>query len=258
MVGNQLLYGMYERQLAAGLERDALPRHVGVILDGNRRWARALGGTTADGHRRGAQKIPEFLQWSREVGIPIVTLWMLSLENLHRDPDELTALSPIITDAVTRIARLENTTVCIVGALDLLPADMCERLRAAQAATAEVDSSADGHLRVNVAVGYSGRTEIVDAVRELLLEGAAAGRTLEEVAANLCADDITGHLYTKGQPDPDLVIRTSGEQRLSGFMLWQSAHSEYYFCEAFWPDFRRVDYLRALRAYGQRERRLGH
>ena len=112
-------------------------------------------------------------------------------------------------------------------------------------------------MQVNIAVGYGGRQEIADAVRELLRERATAGASLEEVAASLSEEDITEHLYTKGQPDPDLVIRTSGEQRLSGFLLWQSVHSEYYFCEVNWPAFRRVDFLRALRDFASRERRLG-
>ena len=112
-------------------------------------------------------------------------------------------------------------------------------------------------MQVNVAVGYGGRQEIADAVREILRERAAAGDTLEQVAESLSEEDVTAHLYTKGQPDPELVIRTSGEQRLSGFLLWQSVHSEYYFCEVYWPDFRRIDFLRALRDYAHRERRLG-
>ena len=112
-------------------------------------------------------------------------------------------------------------------------------------------------MQVNIAVGYGGRQEIADAVRAVLRERAAAGASLEEVAESLSEEDITAHLYTKGQPDPDLVIRTSGEQRLSGFLLWQSVHSEYYFCEVYWPAFRRVDFLRALRDYSRRERRLG-
>jgi short-chain Z-isoprenyl diphosphate synthase len=139
-----------------------------------------------------------------------------------------------------------------VGALDLLPESTSALLKSAEAATADIDG-----MLVNVAVGYGGRREIADAVRSLLHEHAAAGTTLEELADVIDADHIAEHLYTKGQPDPDLVIRTSGEQRLGGFLLWQSAHSEFYFCEALWPDFRRVDFLRAMRAYAERERRLG-
>jgi short-chain Z-isoprenyl diphosphate synthase len=139
-----------------------------------------------------------------------------------------------------------------VGALDLLPAATAERLKAAEEATRDFDG-----LLVNVAVGYGGRREIADAVRSLLHEHAAAGSSLEELADIIDVEHIAQHLYTKGQPDPDLVIRTSGEQRLGGFLLWQSAQSEFYFCEAYWPDFRRVDFLRAIRAYAQRERRYG-
>ena len=112
-------------------------------------------------------------------------------------------------------------------------------------------------MTVNIAVGYGGRQEIADAVRSLVAEHAAGGGTIDDLAAGITVEGIAEHLYTRGQPDPDLVIRTSGEQRLSGFLLWQSAHSEFYFCEAYWPDFRRVDFLRALRAYADRNRRFG-
>ena len=129
---------------------------------------------------------------------------------------------------------------------------MSEDLRASVARTASVQG-----MTVNVAVGYGGRHEITEAVRSMMREAAAKGLTLDELADSFTDADITAHVYTKDQPDPDLVIRTSGEQRLSGFMLWQSVHSEYYFCEVYWPDFRRVDFLRALRSYAQRERRMG-
>ncbi len=125
-------------------------------------------------------------------------------------------------------------------------------MRAAETATADVAG-----LTVNVAVGYGGRREIADAVRRLILTHAADGTPIEQIADKVSVEEIAAHLYTRGQPDPDLVIRTSGEQRLGGFLLWQSAKSEFYFCEAYWPDFRRVDFLRALRSYGSRERRFG-
>ena len=139
-----------------------------------------------------------------------------------------------------------------MGALDLLPASTAERLKAAAEATSDVNG-----MLVNIAVPYGGRREITDAVRSLLYEHAEKGTSLEELASILDVEHIADHLYTKGQPDPDLVIRTSGEQRLGGFLLWQSAKSEFYFCEAYWPDFRRVDFLRAMRAYALRERRHG-
>lgn len=246
------LYTAYERRLAGQLRADRLPRHVGVMLDGNRRWAKAKGGSTAEGHRAGADNIEPLLSWCEEVGIEYVTLWLLSTDNLNRDPAELAPLLEIIVDVVTRIADGSGWRINPVGALALLPPETAEVLRACAERTAGVDGPT-----VNIAVGYGGRREITDAVKDLLRAQAAKGMTLEEIIESLDVDQIADHLYTKGQPDPDLVIRTSGEQRIGGFLLWQSIHSEFYFCEAYWPDFRRVDFLRALRAYGERERRLG-
>ncbi|HQY34368.1 isoprenyl transferase [Actinotalea sp.] len=246
------LYGVYERHLAAQLTPTSVPRHIGVILDGNRRWARSLGASASTGHRRGADKIADLLGWSEEVGVEVVTLWMLSTDNLSRDPAELAELLGIIGEAVTSLAETRRWRLQVMGALELLPADAAATLRAAEASTADVVG-----LHVNVAVGYGGRHEIAEAVRSILRENAGNGTSLEDLAESFDVEHIAEHLYTKGQPDPDLVIRTSGEQRLGGFLLWQSAHSEFYFCEAYWPDFRRVDFLRALRSYAARERRLG-
>jgi short-chain Z-isoprenyl diphosphate synthase len=247
-----LLYGLYERRLMASLEPGSIPRHVGVMLDGNRRWARQLGATASEGHRKGADKIQDLLAWCEEVGVEVVTLYLLSTDNLSREEEELTELIGIIEGAVTRIAESGHWKVHPIGALDLLPASTARHLKELEDAT----RTARG-LHVNVAVGYGGRREIADAVRSLLQEHATRGTSIEELAELLDVEHIAEHLYTKGQPDPDLVIRTSGEQRLSGFLLWQSAHSEFYFCEAYWPAFRKVDFLRALRAYAGRERRFG-
>jgi short-chain Z-isoprenyl diphosphate synthase len=246
------LYGAYERRLATELTPDRVPRHVGVILDGNRRWAKALGVGVASGHRKGAAKIDEFLSWCSELHIEVVTLWLLSTDNLNRPEEELAPLFQIIEDAVSELAVGRRWLINPVGALDLLPDATARSLKEAQDATADLTG-----LIVNVAVGYGGRREIADAVRALLHEHAGRGTSIEDLANLLDIDHIAEHLYTKGQPDPDLVIRTSGEQRLSGFLLWQSAHSELFFCEAYWPDFRRVDFLRAVRAYAERERRFG-
>lgn len=254
MRGTNVLYTLYERRLARNLDPDRLPRHVAVMLDGNRRWARAVGAPVAQGHRAGADNITELLTWSAEVGVPRVTLWMLSTDNLQRDPDEVAELLEIIGGVVDKLADDGRWRVHVVGALDLLPPDVAARLSAAEVRNALIVTEG---LDVNVAIGYGGRHEITDAVRAMLRDRAAKGYTIEEAANVLSVDDIADHLYTAGQPDPDLVIRTSGEQRMGGFLLWQSVHSEYYFCETYWPDFRRVDYLRALRDYGQRERRLG-
>lgn len=253
---SQLLYDLYERRLARALRPENIPHHVGVILDGNRRWAKAAGNATAYGHRKGADKISEFLLWAQELGVKVVTLWMLSTDNLERSPEELKPLLSIIVDATRTLSEDPRWQLSFVGDLSLLPAPVDQELSAAIAHSANLERHRPA-LQVNIAVGYGGRQEITDAVRSLLRECSERGMTIDEVADVLTVDDITDHLYTAGVPDPDLLIRTSGEQRLSGFMLWQSVHSEFYFCEAYWPDFRRVDFLRALRDYAQRERRLG-
>ncbi len=247
-----MLYPAYEARVYRRLPTERLPKHVGVMLDGNRRWAKAVGADTAQGHRAGAANIEPMLGWCEEIGVEVVTLWLLSTDNLNRPSKELEPLLGIIIDAVETLAEQGRWRLHPVGALDLLPAKIAERLKVAAESTADVDG-----MLVNIAVGYGGRREIADAVRALLNEHAGKGTTLEELAEVLDVEHIAEHLYTKGQPDPDLVIRTSGEQRLGGFLLWQSAQSEFYFCEAYWPDFRRVDFLRAVRAYAERERRFG-
>jgi short-chain Z-isoprenyl diphosphate synthase len=247
-----MLYPAYESRMVKALPADQIPQHVGVMLDGNRRWARAVGADTAHGYQAGAANIEPLLDWCEEVGVKVVTLWLLSTDNLNRPPEQLTGLLAIIEGAVATLAEEGRWRLHTVGALDLLPAATAAKLKAAEDATQDAEG-----LLVNIAVGYGGRREIADAVRALLQEQASRGMTLEELAEVIDVEHIAEHLYTKGQPDPDLVIRTSGEQRLGGFLLWQSAHSEFYFCEAYWPDFRRVDFLRAIRAYAQRERRFG-
>jgi short-chain Z-isoprenyl diphosphate synthase len=234
------------------LPKDRLPKHVGVMLDGNRRWARSVGASAAQGHAAGAANIEPLLQWCEEVGVEVVTLWLLSTDNLNRPAPELDTLLGIIENVVTTLADEQRWRLHPVGALDVLPAATAAVLKDAEDRTSHVD-----RMLVNVAVGYGGRREIADAVRSLLQQHAERGTSLEELAEVIDVEHIAEHLYTKGQPDPDLVIRTSGEQRLGGFLLWQSAQSEFYFCEAYWPDFRRVDFLRAIRAYTQRERRYG-
>ena len=250
-VGNPI-YSAYERRLFRQLRDKPLPRHVGVMLDGNRRWAKLRGADSAEGHQAGADNIANLLTWCEEVGVEVVTLWLLSTDNLSREADELETLLGIIETVVAELAETRRWRINPVGALELLPEATVERLSAAAAATTHVDG-----LLVNIAVGYGGRREIADAVRALLRDHADQGTSIEELADILDVEHISEYLYTKGQPDPDLVIRTSGEQRISGFLMWQSAHTEFYFCEAYWPDFRRVDFLRALRAYGERHRRYG-
>jgi len=251
---HDLVYPWYERRLLRELRGRPLPRHVGVMCDGNRRWARASGvDSLSDGYRAGGDKIEQLLGWCDQAGVEVVTLWLLSTDNLARPPAELEPILRVIETVVVDLAAPEHQwQLRIVGALDLLPGDTARLLK-----EAAVRTSGRTGATVNIAVGYGGRREIADAVRSLLHEHAGRGTSIEELADVLDVDHIAEHLYTRGQPDPDLVIRTSGEQRLSGFLLWQSAHSEFYFCDAYWPDFRRVDFLRALRAYAARHRRYG-
>ncbi len=251
----EVVYSIYERRLARQLRRAGeRPRHVALMLDGNRRWARDVGLVDVnDGHRVGAAKIADLLGWCEEARVEVVTLFLLSTDNLGRPSEELEPLLEIIGDVVDELSGPDaRWRLRIVGALDLLPSALAGRLTAAASRTV-----GRAGLQLNVAVGYGGRQEIADAVRKLLLQHAETGTSIEELAEVLDVDHIAAHLYTSGQPDPDLVIRTSGEQRLSGFLLWQSAHSEFWFCEAYWPEFRRVDFLRALRDYAARHRRFG-
>ncbi|NBM17315.1 isoprenyl transferase [Streptomyces sp. GC420] len=247
-----LVYGLYARRVEGRLDHARVPKHIGVIMDGNRRWAKASGSTAAHGHRAGADKIEEFLGWCSETDVEVVTLWLLSTDNFDRPQEELVPLLEIIEGVVRSLAADGRWRVHHVGTPDILPAPMQRALKEAEEATREVRG-----ITVNVAVGYGGRQEIADAVRSMLLDHAEKGTSLQELAETVDTDMIGRHLYTSDQPDPDLVIRTSGEQRLSGFMLWQTAHSEYYFCEVFWPAFRKVDFLRALRDYAARHRRYG-
>ncbi len=254
MSARDAVYAVYERRLRAHLEGLPVPRHVAIMVDGNRRWARAAGfDDVSQGHLVGARHIVNLLNWCGEAGVAHVTVWLLSTDNLRRPADELDTLLRIIGGVADELSAEGNPwRVKAVGALDLLPTETARALKDAEERTAGRDG-----LTVNVAVGYGGRQEIADAVRSLLHEHAARGGTLEELAEIIDVDHIADHLYTKGQPDPDLVIRTSGEQRLGGFLLWQSVHSEFYFCDALWPDFRKIDFLRALRDFGTRQRRFG-
>lgn len=247
------LYRLYDKRVLRELaSEERIPKHIGVITDGNRRWAKEFGTTAENGHRAGADKVVEFLGWSADVGVEVVTLYVLSKDNLSRSSAEVLALSEIIADMVDTIADTAGYCVNLVGDLDILPHGLRVRLL-----SAEQRSGPHDRIQVNVAVGYGGRQEIVDALRSWLRDKRGSGADLDTAIANLDESEISEHLYTKGQPDPDLIIRTSGEQRLSGFMMWQSAYSEFYFCEAYWPDFRKTDFLRALRSYARRSRRFG-
>lgn len=256
-LASELLYGLYQKRLRrelTGLDTGTLPKHVAMIIDGNRRWARQAGLTTvAHGHRAGAAKMREFLTWCDDLGIEVATLYLLSSDNLsNRDSAELSDLIEIIAELAAHLSRYRDWRVKHVGSATGLPASLVAALTGAEDRTA-----ANTGMHINLAVGYGGRKEITDAMRSIVAAHHAEGGSLETLADLLTPDLIGEHLYTGGQPDPDLVIRTSGEQRLSDFMLWQSAHSEFYFVEALGPDLREVDFLRAVRDYSRRQRRFG-
>lgn len=243
-----LLYRWYARRLSARLRAagpEALPRHIAVAMDGNRRWARQAGyADPTVGHRFGAEHVDELLAWCADIGVRHVTVYVASADNLRkRDAAEVGHLMRMVEEVVAQ--RLADPAhrwrLHVAGRLDLLPDTTRDALKLAVDATAP---RATG-LELTVAIGYDGRQEIVDAVRSYLDDGGSPER--------LTPDDIARHLYTRGQPEPDLVIRTSGEQRLSGFLLWQAAYAELYFCDAYWPGFRQVDFLRALRTYASRK-----
>ena len=252
-----LLYPLYERRIFANLDFTQTPHHIGVILDGNRRWSKANPSADGDtstsrGHKAGAQKIIDLLDWCEESKVEVLTIWLLSNQNLNRPPEELEPLLQIIADTVNDLASRRRWEIRPVGSMELLPKSLVDQLMD----VAEKTKGIKGVV-INVAIGYGGRSEIADAVKSLITSGVNTGKSPTEIANSVSVEEISRHLYTAGLPDPDIVIRTSGEQRLGGFLLWQSANSEFYFCEAYWPDFRRVDFLRAIRAYSQRNRRFG-
>ena len=249
------LYSIYERRLLADLDRDRLPHHIGIVLDGHRRYAREEGlPSYTDSYRAGMARFEEFLSWTNELGIPVITGWVLSRENLSRPDDELAPYFEVLIELFRRLPKVaarQNLRLRFIGSLDLLPAELVEAAKAAEAACA----TGDRHL--NIAMGYGGRQEIVDAAKDLVTRLAADGVSAGDMAAHIDADTLARHMYSADVPDPDLLIRTSGESRLSGFLLWQSAYAEFVFVDVYWPAFRRVDFLRALRDYTRRHRRFG-
>lgn len=251
-------YTLYERRLEAEMKDWALPSHIGIIMDGNRRYARALGSPEVSlGHRAGADKLRQVLSWCYDAGIPVVTVWSFSLDNFHRDTDEVGALLQLFEDRTRELAEhsevhTNEVRVRYIGKTELLPDGLRQAIRAVEEATAGYD-----RFHLNIAMAYGGREEITDAFRRYLADQVAQGRSLREVLAGFDDRAIEPHLYTSGLPEPDLILRTSGEVRLSGFLLWQSAYSEFYFCDTYWPAFRRIDFLRALRSHHQRQRRFG-
>jgi short-chain Z-isoprenyl diphosphate synthase len=252
------VYRTYAARLRAEVLAHPVPHHVALIMDGNRRWARELGFTEIRaGHTHGADKAVELLDWCAAIGIREVTLWALSLENLERSAEEVVAITEIARETLEALAARDRVrpmamSLQVIGRRDLLP----ERLREA-AERGEAETRGRPGLRVTLALGYSGRDELVEAARAAVRALVAEGTAPDALADALTAERLAAQLYTSGSSDPDLIIRTSGEVRLSGFLPWQSAYSEFYFCDAYWPAFREIDLLRAVRTYQQRARRFG-
>jgi short-chain Z-isoprenyl diphosphate synthase len=252
------IYRLYGHRLLSQVMQRPPPRHVGIILDGNRRFGRLSGLVDPlQVYAHGAQKLDDLLNWCGELAIPAVTLWVCSTDNLERQPQEVAGilgalemkLRALVDDP--RIHR-RRVRVQAIGRLDVLPESTLEAIHAAEQATAGYDT-----MLLSIAVAYGGREEIADAVREMLLEAMSSGVSLSEIVAGVSPERIGRHLYLADAPEPDLIIRTSGELRLSGFLLWQSAYSEFYFSDVLWPAFRKIDFLRAVRAFQQRKRRYG-
>jgi short-chain Z-isoprenyl diphosphate synthase len=252
------LYRLYEARLEGQIAGAAVPRHIGIVLDGNRRFAARAGWEQAqEAYRLGAQKLDEVIAWCRGLDIPAVTLWVFSTDNLARPSAEVDGIMGAIEDKLRALTtdpelHAQRVRVRAIGRLDQLPERTQAIIRRAEEATAGYDGMA-----LHIAIAYGGREEIADAVRGMLGAAAQEGMTLEEAAEAVTPERIARHLYLADAPEPDLIIRTSGEIRLSGFLLWQSARSEFYFSDVLWPAFRRVDFLRAVRAFQQRHRRFG-
>ncbi len=251
------VYYAYEKMLERQVRSSPLPTHVGLILDGNRRFAKAKGEDPKIGHYYGLLTARKLITWAMELQVPALTLFVMSADNFNRSPEEVGNLVKLLVSETTRMKedpRLVEHKVRVraIGRRDLYPAELAASLTALETATAH-----HGGMVIQIAVGYGGREEIVDAVKRSAQAKATQGVSLEQFATTFVAKDIDDHLYTAGVPDPDFIIRTSGEERISGFLLWQAAYSELYFTDVFWPAFRRLELLRALRNFQGRQRRFG-
>jgi tritrans,polycis-undecaprenyl-diphosphate synthase [geranylgeranyl-diphosphate specific] len=247
------IYKYYERRLDGQVRQGEMPQHVGLILDGNRRWAAEVGLAITSGHQYGFEKLKEVLRWCWELGINTVTVYALSTENLQRDPAELRELLELVEKGFTEVLESQDihdnkVQIKAIGRLDLLDERLREIIKNAVVRTKDYDRN-----RIYVAIAYGGRAEIIDATKNMLVSVMGGRLKPEEINEETFAK----YLYTEGDKDPDLIIRTSGEERLSGFLLWQSAYSEFYFMDVFWPELRRIDLLRAIRTYQKRKRRFG-
>lgn len=252
------LYRLYSVFLFKQVRQGKIPQHVGLILDGNRRYGRLQGlRDTQAAYSAGAAKLDELLDWCVDLGITAITLWVFSTDNFTRPQEELDGLMQV-TEAKLRALiadpRIHERRVRVraVGRVDLLPSSTVAAVRAAEAATQDYND-----VELTFAAAYGGREEITDAVKALVRNELVSGKSGEDIVEAITPEAIGRYIYSPHLPEPDLIIRTSGEIRLSGFMLWQSVYSEFYFTDVHWPALRRIDFLRAMRSFQQRDRRFG-
>ncbi len=249
----QFVYKIYEKKLYSEIKNNVIPQHIGIILDGNRRASKKLGLGIEDGYELGADKLEEVLDWCWKLGVKVVTCWIFSTDNFSRPKDQVEIIMKLAVHKLRMLREdkriLKNQVeVKVLGRLNLLPKELQEEIKITEKTTEKFDN-----FRLNICMAYGGRAEIVDALKQIVLKTAEGHLDSNELNEEL----ISKHLYTNGLPDPDLMIRTSGEERLSGFLLWQSAYSEYYFVDVHWPLFRKIDLWRAVRTYQRRQRRFG-
>ena len=253
MVSPRFIYSLYESRLQKGLSKNELPKHIGLIHDGHRRYARRENLLSYEvSYKIGMIRFKECLSWCDELGIDYVTSWLLSKENLSRPEEELEPYFIVLNELFEELIiddLVDNFKIQFIGSIDLLPDYLKETINKLQ------EVRAGGEKTITIALGYGGRQEILDAIKSLVLENKE--KDLEELVEEINDEQIREHLYLPDAPDIDLIIRTSGESRLSGFLLWQSAYSEFVFQDVYWPEFRKIDFLRCLREYIQRERRFG-
>ena len=253
-MAENILYRLYEWYITRDLKPEKMPKHVAIIMDGNRRYSKLQGNIdVVKGHEIGVDTLEKVLEWSIELGIEIITVYAFSTENFNRPPHEVEGLMNLFVTNFKRLVDHEKihrneVKVKVVGRTDLIPESVREAIKEAEDATAKYDKRL-----FNIAIGYDGRMEIIDSIKKIINQVQAGDITVDDVDEDL----VSKNLYTEGLADPNLIIRTSGEERLSGFLLWQSSYSELYFCETLWPELRKVDFVRAIRSYQERERRFG-
>ena len=252
-MGENILYRLYEWYITRDLKPEKMPKHVAIIMDGNRRYSKLQGNMdVVKGHEIGVDTLEKVLDWSIELGIEIITVYAFSTENFNRPEHEVEGLMKLFVKNFKRLVDHEKihrneVKVKVVGRTELIPESVREAIKEAEDATAHYDKRL-----FNIAIGYDGRLEIIDSFKKIIADVQAGKITIDDVDEEL----VSKNLYTGGLDDPNLIIRTSGEERLSGFLLWQSSYSELYFCETLWPELRKVDFIRAIRSYQARDRRF--